>query len=72
MAGPPTAAVEIVQIPAEEIEAGRIPEELQPWRASWFPAASAPAGSRARSAAIRHARENGIPFFGICLGCNAR
>ena len=31
-------------------------------------AASASAASRARSRAIRYARENGIPYLGICLG----
>jgi CTP synthase len=32
------------------------------------PAASASAAPRARSLAIRYAREQGVPFFGICLG----
>ena len=37
-------------------------------RASSFPAALANAASKARSAAIRYARENMLPYLGICLG----
>ncbi len=36
--------------------------------ASWCPAASASGASKARSPAIRYAREQQIPYFGICFG----
>ena len=38
------------------------------WTRSWCRAASASAAPRARSRAIRYARENGVPYLGICLG----
>ena len=38
------------------------------WTASSCPAASASAASRARSARRCYARENKVPYFGICLG----
>jgi CTP synthase len=38
------------------------------WTPSWCPAASASAAPRARCSAIRYARENGVPYLGICLG----
>ena len=38
------------------------------WTRSWCRAASASAASKARSRPIRYARENGIPYLGICLG----
>jgi len=40
------------------------------WTRSWCPAASASA-AEGKMRAIRHARENGIPYLGICLGMPA-
>ena len=34
----------------------------------WCPAASVPADMEGKMAAIRYARENGLPFLGLCLG----
>ena len=41
---------------------------LAAWTRSSCRAASASAASRARSQAVRYARENRIPYLGICLG----
>ena len=38
---------------------------------SWCRAASASAASRARSQAVQYARENKVPYFGICYGMHA-
>ena len=38
------------------------------WRVSWFPGASARRGIEGKIAAISYAREELVPFFGICLG----
>ena len=61
-------AVEIVQISAEDFEAGRIPEEIRQVDGILVPGGFGKRGTEGKIAAIRHARENGIPFFGICLG----
>ena len=47
---------------------GRRRRRCATWTRSSCPAASASAASRARSMAVRLARENGIPYLGICLG----
>ena len=61
--------VELEYIDSEEIERDGAEKLLgQRRRASSCPAASAIAAPRARSQAIRYARENKVPFFGICLG----
>ena len=36
--------------------------------ACWYPAVSAPAAVEGKICAARYARENKIPYFGICLG----
>ena len=61
-------AVNIVQISAEAIEAERIPEELKQVDGILVPGGFGKRGTEGKIEAIRHARENGIPFFGICLG----
>jgi hypothetical protein len=38
------------------------------WTPSSFPGGFGRRGTEGKIAAIRHARENGIPFLGICLG----
>ncbi|NLG36259.1 MAG: CTP synthase [Lentisphaerae bacterium] len=60
--------VEIVQISAEELEAGSIPEELRHVDGILVPGGFGTRGIEGKILAIRHAREHGIPFFGICLG----
>ena len=61
--------VNIHWIEAEDLEKGRTRRRSWARRtASSSPAASATAASRARSGPSQYARENKVPFFGICLG----
>ena len=61
-------SVQIVQISAEDIEAGQIPDALRQVDGILVPGGFGKRGTEGKIAAIRYARENGIPFFGICLG----
>ena len=61
-------SVQIVPVSAEAIEDGRLPEELKQVDGILVPGGFGKRGTEGKIAAIRHARENGIPFFGICLG----
>ena len=61
-------SVDIVQISAEDIEDGKSPDELKQVDGILVPGGFGKRGTEGKIAAIRHARENGIPFFGICLG----
>ena len=54
-------------IDSEEIER-RAATRLGPWMPCSFLAASASAGTEGKIAAIRYARENKVPYLGICLG----
>ena len=62
------ARVKIEYVDSETLDA----DERRPARPattrSWCPAASASAASRARSCAAQFARENKMPYLGICLG----
>jgi len=60
--------VEIVKISAEKIEEGSIPAALQQVDGILIPGGFGKRGTEGKIEAIRYARENGIPFFGICLG----
>jgi CTP synthase len=60
--------IEIVKISAEEIEEGRIPEDLKQVDGILVPGGFGKRGTEGKIEAIRYARESGIPFFGICLG----
>ena len=61
-------AVQIVQISAEDMESGQISEALRQVDGILVPGGFGKRGTEGKIAAIRYARENGIPFFGICLG----
>ena len=61
-------AVEIVRISAEDIEDGKIPDDLKRVDGILVPGGFGKRGTEGKIAAIRYARENGVPFFGICLG----
>ena len=61
-------SVQIVQISAEDIEAGHIPDDLAQVDGILVPGGFGTRGVEGKIAAIRYARENSIPFFGICLG----
>ncbi len=61
-------AVKLTFIDAEEIEEKGITEQLKSVDAILVPGGFGKRGSEGKIAAIRYARENNVPFFGICLG----
>jgi len=61
-------SVQIVQISAEDMDSGNIPEELEQVAGILVPGGFGLRGTEGKIAAIRYARERGVPFFGICLG----
>ena len=60
--------VEIVKIAAEEVESGTGLDALRGVDGILVPGGFGSRGIEGKIAAVRHARENNIPFFGICLG----
>ncbi len=62
------AQTELVYIDAEELESGHWPPEMHEVDGVLVPIGFGPRGIEGKIRAIRYARENGIPFFGICLG----
>jgi CTP synthase len=61
-------AVQIEKIAAEEIESGKAMEKLKQINGLLVPGGFGKRGIEGKIEAIRYARENGLPFFGICLG----
>ncbi|MCX7590189.1 MAG: CTP synthase [Kiritimatiellae bacterium] len=59
---------EILKIPAEEVEEGRHRETLLAADGILVPGGFGARGIEGKIEAVRVARENGIPFLGICLG----
>jgi len=62
------ARVEIDCIEAEKIEQEGVEALLKPADGILIPGGFGDRGSEGKIAAIRYARENQVPFFGICLG----
>ena len=62
------AVVEIAYISAEEIEQGHWPSEIFKVDGLLVPIGFGKRGTEGKIRAIRYARENKVPFFGICLG----
>src|SRR5205807_7171677 len=62
------AKVEIVYINAEELENESWPRELFEVDALLVPIGFGHRGTEGKIRAIRYAREQRVPFFGICLG----
>ncbi len=62
------AVVKLVYIHAEEIEGGHWPPEIFDVDGLLVPIGFGRRGSEGKIRAIRYARENKVPFFGICLG----
>ncbi len=62
------ARVELDCVEAEKIEAGGVSEVLGNADGILVPGGFGDRGSEGKIAAVRYARENHIPFFGICLG----
>ena len=61
-------AVDLVYINAEEMETGNWPSEVFEVDALLVPIGFGPRGVEGKIAAMRYARENKLPMFGICLG----
>ncbi|RMH16136.1 MAG: CTP synthase [Acidobacteria bacterium] len=62
------AHVELVYINAEEIEEGHWPSAMSEVDGLLVPIGFGERGAEGKIRAIRYARENRVPFFGICLG----
>ncbi len=62
------AKVELVYISAEEIEAGNWPQEVFDVDGLLVPIGFGPRGTSGKIRAVQYAREQKVPFFGICLG----
>jgi len=62
------AKVELRYLSAEELEEGNPAELLEGCDGILVPGGFGKRGAEGKIAAIKHARENKIPFFGICLG----
>jgi CTP synthase len=60
--------VEIVKIAAEDIEAGRAATVLKDIAGILVPGGFGSRGVEGKILAIQYARENGVPFLGICYG----
>lgn len=62
-------SVELEWLDSERIESGLAPEELlKGFEGLVIGPGFGSRGTEGKIAAVRYARENGIPFFGICLG----
>ncbi len=62
------AHVELVYIDAEAMEGSSWPHEVFQVDGLLVPIGFGPRGTDGKIRAIRYARENGVPMFGICLG----
>ncbi len=62
------AEVEIVNLHSEHINAGNVSEQLRGLDGLLVAPGFGLRGVEGKIEAVRYARENGLPFFGICLG----
>ena len=60
--------VDIVHVDSETIEKDAIPPEVTEADGILVPMGFGPRGTEGKIAAVRYARENGVPFLGICFG----
>ncbi len=60
--------VQLKWVEAEELEEGRLSEQLGSYHAILVPGGFGKRGIDGMLLAIRYARTHGVPFFGICLG----
>ncbi|MDQ3031605.1 MAG: CTP synthase [Myxococcota bacterium] len=60
--------IEVKYLDSETIDASNVARELADVDGLLVPGGFGGRGAEGKIQAIRHARENGIPFFGICLG----
>jgi CTP synthase len=62
------SAVEIIGIDSEHLNSTNVKETLQECHGILIPGGFGDRGVEGKMSAIRYARENKVPFFGICLG----
>lgn len=60
--------VEVDHIDSERLEAGVLPEAIRTADGLLVPMGFGQRGTEGKIAAVRYAREQGLPFFGICFG----
>lgn len=60
--------VEVDHIDSERLEAGILPEVVRKADGLLVPMGFGQRGTEGKIAAVRYAREQGMPFFGICFG----
>ena len=63
-----TCRVDVEHIDSERLENGALPDSLLGADAVLVPMGFGQRGVEGKIAAVRHARENGVPFLGICFG----
>ncbi len=61
-------AVEILHIDSEEVARSGIPDDVMTADGVLVPMGFGPRGTEGKIATVRYARENGVPFLGICFG----
>jgi CTP synthase len=60
--------VEIEHVDSEQLEGGTLPEAVRHADGLLVPMGFGQRGTEGKIAAVRYAREEGVPFFGICFG----
>ncbi|MBI3300581.1 MAG: CTP synthase, partial [Deltaproteobacteria bacterium] len=60
--------VEVDHIDSEQLESGFLPEAVRRADGLLVPMGFGQRGTEGKIAAVRYAREQGVPFFGICFG----
>ena len=60
--------VEVTHVDSEKIEQEGLPESVLAADGILVPMGFGPRGTEGKIAAVRHAREKKVPFFGICFG----
>ncbi|MGH7965775.1 MAG: CTP synthase [Candidatus Binatia bacterium] len=60
--------VEIDHVDSEQLESGILPEAVRRADGLLVPMGFGQRGTEGKIAAVRYAREEGVPFFGICFG----
>ncbi len=62
------AAVDIVHVDSEQIESDGLTADVEGADAILVPMGFGPRGTEGKIETVRYARENGVPFLGICFG----
>jgi CTP synthase len=60
--------VEIIHVDSEAVEVKGVPAEVKAADAILVPMGFGPRGTEGKIATVRYARENDVPFLGICFG----